>query len=164
MISIKNRLKSLLSGVVLFAGLVCGAHAQGVSNFYAAGGSYNPAASPKFALTAMAAHQMNTSGTYGFTVVDAITASDKTFNTNVGIGVAQKVLTIARHDVLVPTSLSVSTNGAGNVGWAYGTGAYIPFKVKDNWYVGLMARATKSSVSGGAGIQPNLTLTIGWGQ
>lgn len=163
MISISNGLKRLLSAAVLFVGLASGASAQGVSNFYAVGGSYNPAASPKGSLTAMAAHQLNTSGTYGFTVVDALAAADKTFTTNVGVGVAQKIATIAGHDVLVPTSLSLSTNGA-NVGWAYGTGAYIPFKVKDDWYVGIMARAVKSNVSNGSGIQPILSLTFGWGQ
>ena len=163
--------KLLAIAAVLFAVLNIGAavQAQDVANLYMAGASYSPQGQPSTAGTALYAHQVNTSGTYAFTVIDAVPASVKPFtvSSNVGVGVAQRVATIAGADVFMPTAIGVSWTGT-NVGWQWNTGIGVPFKFKSaklaDWYVMPNVRMLKSSVSGGAGYQPIIGVLFGWGK
>jgi hypothetical protein len=135
-------------------------------NVYAGGVSYNNGASPAIAGTAMYARLVNDgSGTYAFTVVDALPVSVKPFtvNTNIGLGVAQKIVTIGKATVFVPTSAGISFSGT-NTGWQWSTGALVSVPVKNNWRVFPNVRIVKSSVSAGAGYQPIVGVLVGWGQ
>jgi hypothetical protein len=134
---------------------------QSVSNLYLAGVSYNPAASEPVAGTAIYAHQLNTVGTYPFTLVDVLPGANKTVTTNVGVGIAQKVATIAGYDVFVPTSAGISLSGS-STGWAWSGGALVPVHIKNNWYAAPNVRFLKSSVSGGSGYQLIAGVTFGW--
>lgn len=163
-------MKAIISCLLLaFSGIL--GHAQtapasGVSNLYVAGGSFSPGASPAFAGTALYAHSINASGTYAFTLIDVLPNTFKPFtvNTNVGIGIGQKIATIAGLPVFIPTAAGISWNGS-NTGWAWTTGAAVPFQLKkSNWYLMPNVRVLKSSVSGGTGYQPILGLLFGWGQ
>lgn len=136
------------------------------SNIYAGGISFNSGASPRIAGTGLYARLLSDgSGTYAFTVVDALPVSVKPFtvNTNFGLGIAQKLVTIGKVPIFVPTSAGVSYNGV-NTGWAWSTGALASVKVKDNWRVMPNVRIVKSSVSNGAGYQPIVGVLFGWGQ
>lgn len=168
------KLKSLLSSVVC-AALACAtlavphaAPAQSISNLYAVGVSGSPGASPALAGTALYAHQISADsapGMYAFTVMDILPASAKPFTvtTNVGAGIAQKIATIDGLPVLIPTTAGISLTGT-NTGWAWTTGAAVPFRAKagSNWYLVPSVRVLKSSVGGG-GYQPIFGLLIGWG-
>jgi len=134
-----------------------------VSNLYLGGVSYNPAASEPVAGTAIYAHQLNAVGTYPFTLVDVLPGANKTVTTNIGVGIAQKVATIAGYDVFVPTSAGISISGS-STGWAWSGGALVPVHIKGNWYAGPNVRFLKSSVSGGSGYQLIAGVTFGWGQ
>jgi hypothetical protein len=134
---------------------------QSISNLYLGGVSYNPAASQPLAGTAIYAHQANAVGTYPFTLVDVLPGANKTVTTNIGVGVAQKVATIAGYDIFVPTSAGISINGA-STGWAWTGGALVPVRVKGNWYAAPNVRFLKSSVSGGSGYQLIAGVTFGW--
>jgi hypothetical protein len=137
----------------------------GVSNLYAAGVSYSPGASPAVAGTGLYAHKIADTGTYAFTAVDALPISTRPFvvNTNFSAGVAQRVLTIGKVPIYVPTSAGVSYNGT-NTGWAWTTGAMASIRVKDNWRICPNVRLVKSSVSNGAGYQPVVGILFGWGE
>lgn len=136
------------------------------SNIYAAGLSYNSGASPEVAGTALYARLIaDGSGTYAFTVVDAVPISKSPFtvSTNFGAGIAQKVFTIGSMGVFVPTSAGVAYNGS-NTGWAWSTGAMLSIKLKGNFRVFPTVRVQKSSVSAGSGYQPIGGILFGWGQ
>jgi hypothetical protein len=136
------------------------------TNIYAAGMSYNVGASPAIAGTGLYARLVSDgSGTYAFTVVDALPISVKPFtvSTNFGIGIAQKLFTISKVPVFVPTSAGISYNGV-NTGWAWSTGALASIRVKGNWRVMPNVRIVKSSVSNGAGYTPIVGVLFGWGQ
>jgi hypothetical protein len=146
------------------------AAAQNVNNLYVAGISVNPSAVPKVAGTALYAHQVNDGGTYAFTVFDALPVDGKagTVTTNVGIGVAQKLVTVAGHDVYVPTSAGVQWTGQ-NMGWQWSTGAGATFKLRaasdGAWYLMPTIRVLKGSVSGpDASYQLVPGLMVGWGK
>ena len=104
------------------------------------------------------------SGTYAFTVVDALPASLKPFTvtTNIGAGIAQKVVTLGSVPIFIPTSAGISYNGT-NTGWAWSTGAIASIKIKGNWRVFPNVRIVKSSVSAGSGYQPIVGVLFGWG-
>lgn len=145
-------------------------HAQGVNNLYMAGVSYNSNGNPQVAGTAMYAHQINTSGTYAFSVYDAMpnTVKPLTVTSNIGVGIAQKVLTIDGHDLFMPTSAGISYTGT-NTGWSWSAGAGVPFKFRaaadgGAWYIMPIVRVVKSSVANGTGYQPIVTLTFGYGK
>lgn len=145
------------------------ANAQDVTNLYGAGVSYNSGASPAVAGTALYAHKIDalkdSTGSYAFTVVDALPVSVKPFtvNTSFGAGIAQKVFTIGKVPVFVPTSAGISYNGS-NTGWAWTTGGMAVINLKGNWKLLPNVRIVKSSVSAGAGYQPVAGIAIGWGQ
>jgi len=137
-----------------------------VTSLYLAGGSWSPAASPAFAGSALYAHRVAATGTYAFTMVDAVPETVAPFlvSTNIGIGVAQKIVTIAGVPIFVPSAAGISLTGT-NTGWAWTTGLGAPIQIrKTNWYCMPTIRMLKSSVSGGSGYQPILGVLIGWGQ
>jgi hypothetical protein len=161
----KSLFASLL--VCLFACSI-GAFAQtdSATNIYAAGVSYNGAASPAIAGTGLYARLISDgTGTYAFTVFDALPTSVKPFtvSTNMGVGVAQKLFSIGKVPIFMPTSAGVSFTGA-NTGWQWSGGALASIKLKGNWRVLPNVRFVKSSVSGGAGYQPIAGVLFGWGQ
>ena len=160
----KENLLKLAIAAIFLGLLVTPARAQ-VQNMYAAGVSYNNSGSPSVAGTALYAHSLNTSGTYAFTVVDALPASFSPFTvtTSFGAGVAQKVFTIGNVPVYVPTSAGISYNGT-NTGWAWGTGAMASVHIKGNWYAFPHVRIVKSSVSLGTSYQPIVGVMFGWGK
>jgi len=141
--------------------------AQSITNLYAAGVSYNSAGTPAIAGTALYAHQLGDTGTYAFTAVDALPTSFKPFvvTTNISAGVAQKVFSLGKVPIFVPTSAGVSFNGT-NTGWAWSTGALASIKLgaKSNWRIFPTVRIAKSSVSNGTGYQPIVGILFGWGQ
>lgn len=135
------------------------------ANIYAAGISFNNSGSPSIAGTGMYARLISDgSGTYAFTVVDALPASLKPFTvtTNIGAGIAQKVVTLGSVPIFIPTSAGISYNGT-NTGWAWSTGAIASIKIKGNWRVFPNVRIVKSSVSAGSGYQPIVGVLFGWG-
>jgi hypothetical protein len=137
-----------------------------VSNLYAAGVSYNNNATPAVAGTALWAHKAtDNTGTYAFTVVDALPNTLKPFtvNTNFSAGIAQKVLTIGNVPIFVPTAAGISFNG-DNTGWAWSTGAMLDIKIKEHWRILPNVRVVKSSVTGGTGYQPVVGVLFGWGE
>lgn len=135
------------------------------TNIYAGGVSYNTSASPHVAGTALYARLLSDgSGTYAFTVVDALPASVKPFTvtSNFGVGVAQKLFTLGKVPIFAPTSAGISFTGS-NTGWAWSTGALASVRIKNNWHVYPNVRVLKSSVGGG-GYQPIVGLLIGFAQ
>jgi hypothetical protein len=136
---------------------------QSVTNIYLGGVSYNPGADQKVAGTGIYARQLNTSGTYAFTLVDFLPGANKTVTSNVGVGVAQKIATIDGHDIFGTGATAISFSGS-STGWAWTGGALIPFRIKGNWYAAADVRFLKSSVSGGAGYQVIPGVRFGWGQ
>jgi hypothetical protein len=138
--------------------------AQSPSNIYAAGVSYNNAGTPAIAGSALYAHALGDSGTYAFTVVDALPTNLRPFTvtSNFGAGVAQKVFSIGKVPIFVPTSAGISFNGT-NTGWAWSTGALASIRVKNNWRIFPTVRIAKSSVSNGTGYQPIVGVLFGWG-
>lgn len=141
-------------------------HAQSPSNLYAFGVSGNPSATPQIAGTALYAHALSQSGTYAFTVLDALPNTLKPFTvtTNVSAGVAQKVFSIGKFPVFVPSSAGVSFSGS-NTGWAWSTGGMtsIPLKAKSAWRIFPNVRVVKSSVGNGSGYQLIVGTLVGWG-
>jgi hypothetical protein len=136
-----------------------------LQNIYAAGASYSINASPSIAGTALYAHSLNSTGTYAFTVVDALPATIKPFTvtTNIGAGIAQKLFTLGKIPVYVPTAAGISWSGT-NTGWQWSGGGLASIHVKGNYYLMPSVRFLKSSVSGGTGYQPILGLLVAWGK
>lgn len=132
------------------------------SNVYAAGISYNNAASPVIAGTALYAHKVNDAGTYAFTVFDALPTNAKPFTvqSNVSAGIAQKVFSIGKIPIFAPTAAGVSFNGQ-NTGWAWSTGALASISVKGKYRIMPGVRVIKSSV-GGSGYQPIVSVLFGF--
>lgn len=162
-------MRKLLSSFLLFgcaiALLAVPAHGQDVSNIYMGGVSGSIGANPPVAGTFLYGRRINSVGTYAFSIVDALPSTSKPFSvtTNIGVGVAQKVATIAGVPILVPTDLAVSYTGTAT-GYSYTTGAGAVFRVKaTDWYVMPTVRILKSNVSGG-GYQPIVGVLFGWGQ
>ncbi len=153
----------LLSATVLFAQDTTTTQ---LSDIYAGGVSYNVSGSPSLAGTGLYAHRVADSGTYAFTVVDAVPTSVKpvTVTTNFGVGVAQKVFTVGKIPIYIPTAAGASYTGT-NTGWAWSTGAMGVIKLKDSGYfLAPSVRLLKSSVSNGDGYQPIVTVMFGWGK
>jgi len=154
----------VIASLVLFGiNSVYAQTASQLTNIYAAGVSYNNSGSPSIAGTGMYAHNI-TGGTYAFTVVDALPSSFKPFTvtSSFGAGIAQKVFTVGKVPVYIPTAAGISYNGT-NTGWAWSTGALASVKVKGNWRVFPNVRIVKSSVSNGAGYQPIVGVMFGYG-
>lgn len=150
-------IKSIAVACAMFLALAIPSHAQtatpagDLTNIYGVGVSYNPGASPSVAGTALYAHGVGNSGTYAFTVLDALPNTVKPFTvtTNVGVGVAQKLLTIGKVPFYGTTSTGVAWSGT-NAGWQYnfGAAALIGIKANKNYYVMPTARVLKSTING----------------
>lgn len=137
------------------------------SNIYAGGVSWNQSAVPAVAGSALYARALDSaSGTYAFTVVDLLPNTTKPFTvtSNVSVGVAQKIFSLGKVPIFVPTSAGVSFSGS-NTGWAWSTGGMADIKLgkKSNWRVFPMVRVARSNVSG-SGMQPIVGVMVGWGQ
>jgi hypothetical protein len=164
----QNQLKAILIAVCLLGFCAPAVHAQEapLTNIYAAGVSFNNSGSPSIAGTGLYARLLSdASGTYAFTAVDALPNTLKPFTvtTNFSGGVAQKVFTIGKIPIFVPTAAGVSYSGS-NVGWAWSTGALASIKLKGNFRIFPTVRIAKSSVSNGTGYQPIVGVLFGWGQ
>lgn len=147
--------------------LALGAFAQTPQpvNVYAAGVSFNSGASPSVAGTALYAHLLSDgSGTYAYSVFDALPTTLKPFTVtnNVGAGIAQKLFSIGNVPIYVPTAAGISWNGS-NTGWQWSTGALASIKLKGNWRIMPNVRLVKSSVSNGDGYRPMFGVLFGWG-
>ena len=135
------------------------------SNVYAAGPSFNPTASPKIAGTALYARLASDgTGTYLFTVYDAIPTSTKQLSvtSNVGVGVAQKLFTIGKIPFYAPVAGGPSWTGS-NIGWQWSGGILGAVRIKNNWHAYPSVRFSKSSVSN-SGYQIIPTVLFGWQQ
>jgi hypothetical protein len=158
-------LTTLVVVCLLFIPLIASAQSDTPQNFYAAGISYSQGETPSVSGTALYARKVADTGTYAFTVVDAIPTSTKplTFNTNFSVGVAQKALTIGKVDFFIPTAAGVAFNGQ-NTGWAWSTGALATIPVKGQFNLCPSVRLVKQSISNGAGYQPIFGVLFGWGE
>lgn len=139
-----------------------------IQNLYAAGASGSPWAVPPVAGTALYAHILsNDTGTYAFTVWDALPNTYKPFTvtTNVGVGIAQKAFTIGNVPVYIPTSAGIEWTGK-NTGWQYNFGATTMIRLSPtkDYYLMPTFRVLKGSVSGGSGLQPIVGLLFAWGK
>ena len=137
-----------------------------VQNLYMLGGSYAPGAQPSGAGTALYAHQINQSGTFAFTLIDALPLTYKPFtvSTNIGVGIAQNIATIGKLSIFVPTAVGIQWTGT-NTGWQWSTGAGIPIKIKNSsWYIMPIARVLKGSATGQTGFEPVGGILVGWGK
>jgi hypothetical protein len=166
-------------GRALVTGLLCFAVAMAVAqstttttptvsalqNIYGGGVSYSVGATPAVSGTALYAHLIANTGTYAFTAVDALPNTSKPFtvSTNFGMGIGQKVATMGKMMVYVPTAAGISFNGS-NTGWQWNGGALISIPVKGNYYLMPSVRFLRSSVSNGSGYQPIIGLLVAWGQ
>lgn len=141
--------------------------AANLQNIYAAGVSYSVGATPAVAGTGLYAHLIadSTGGTYAFTAIDALPSTVKPFTvmTNVGAGIGQKVATIGKVAVYMPTAAGISFNGS-NTGWQWSGGALAAIHLKGSYYLMPSARFLKSSVGNGSGYQPIIGVLLAWGQ
>lgn len=144
------------------------AQSEPIQNLYAAGVSYSAGASGAQAVagTALYAHQVSPDtapGMYAFTVIDAVPNSLKPFtvNTNIALGVAERVATIKGLGVYAPVAAGFSFNGQ-NAGWNWNGGVLVPIPFK-GYYIAPSVRFLKSSI-GGSGYQPILGILFGWGK
>jgi hypothetical protein len=164
----QNTLKAILLVGCLLVCFPAPSQAQtNPTNIYAAGISFNNAGTPAIAGTGLYARAVNdASGTYIFTVVDALPTNLKPFTvtSNFGGGIAQKIFSIGKVPIFIPSSAGISFNGT-NTGWAWSTGAIAPIKLsaKSNWRIFPTVRIAKSSVSNGTGYQPIVGILFGWG-
>ncbi len=155
-----------LSLALMLTALVGLAQTPPPANIYAAGVSYNNSAAPAVAGTGLYARLLADTGTYAFTVLDALPVSVKPFQvtTNIAAGIAQKLpLSLGKLSVYVPTAAGISFSGS-NTGWSWSTGALLHIPIGNGWFVGPNVRTLKSSVSGGSGYQVIAGVLIGWGK
>lgn len=160
---------SKILSIVFVLALAVSIHAQTpapIQNLYGLGLSYSTGATGAQAVagSAIYAHHLTDNGTYAFTAIDAVpnTVHPFTVNTNIGIGVAQKVATINKWDVFTPVAAGFTFNGS-NAGWHWDGGAMMPIPFKNGYYFLPSVRFLKASI-GGSGIQPILGLGFGWGK
>ena len=136
-----------------------------IQNIYAFGGSYNFNTSPKFSGTALYGHLVVSPGTYFFTLVDVVPTTTKpyTVTNNVGVGLAQKMFSIGRVDLVIPTTAGVSWTGL-NVGWQWNGGFAFVIHLNHNLYLIPTARYLRSNVSNNSGTQPIIGMEFGFGK
>ena len=150
---------------IILCGTTLAQNPQPVSNLYVVGPSYNVNAQPSIAGTALFAHYIASPGTYGFTVIDVLPNTVKPFSvtSNIGVGLAQKMFSLGKVNIFMPTAAGVSWTGT-NTGWQWTGGVAVTFPLKSNLYLVPTARFVKSSVSGGSGYQPIIGVSFGWGK
>lgn len=142
------------------------ATAQGPQNIYGAGVSYSVNAKPSVAGTAMYSYKLTDSNTYFTTTFDVLpnTIRPFTVSSNVGAGVAQKVATIANHNIYCLSTAGVSWTGS-NTGWQFNGGCATAFKVGTQGFsIVPTFRFLKSNVTNGTGYQPVFGLLYVWGK
>jgi hypothetical protein len=134
------------------------------NNFAAAGVSYNQGATPSIAGTGLYARRISEAGTYAFTAVDALptTLRPVTVTTQFSTGIAQRIVTMGKVEVYIPTSAGISYSGT-NTGWAWTTGAMAVIPVGAVWRILPNVRMVKSSISAGEGYQLIGGVLFGWG-
>ena len=163
-----------ITSIVLFVALMLlplGAKAQTqtanpqIENLYGAGVSYSVNATPAVAGSALYAHLIADPGTYAFTAVYALpnTLKPFTITTNIGAGIAQKVVTFGKVPIYMPTAAGISFSGT-NTGWQWNGGVLAAIHIKNQYYIMPTVRFLKSSVSNGTGYQPIVGVLFGWGQ
>lgn len=154
---------TLLLALLLAFSLVAIAQDINPTNIYAAGVSFNQAATPQIAGTGLYARKAGDVGTYAFTAVDVLPTTIKPLvvTTQFSAGVAQRVLTIGGVRIYIPTSAGISYNGT-NTGWAWTTGGLAAVKLKGAWEIMPNARLVKSSVSNGTGYQVIFGVLFGY--
>lgn len=151
--------------------LPAGLHAQTTvpegtlpANIYAIGPSYNPSATPQIAGSAFYGRRL-ADNTYGFTELDALPEPVKPFtvSTNVGMGVAQKLVTFRNVPIYGAMGTGIHwTGSATDWQWNGGFLAAIPLK-KACATCYLMPNARFLSVGGGQ-YRPILGFWFGFGQ
>jgi hypothetical protein len=155
-----------LLGILLLLALAGGsAWAGEMQSLYAAGVSYNPSASPRVAGTALYARSLSADKTYAFTVFDALPVRSSppyAVTTQVGLGVAQRLFSIQKLPIYIPTAAGVSWTGQ-NTGWSWTTGGMTVISVRGGWRVLPHLRILKSSVGDG-GYVSIVGVMVGWGQ
>lgn len=136
-----------------------------IQNLYALGGSYNFSASPKFSGTALYGHLVVSPGTYFFGVMDIVQTTVKPYiiTNNVGVGLAQKIVTMGKVSLIVPTTAGVSWTGS-NAGWQWTGGLAFVIRLNSNLYLIPTARYLQSNVSNGSGTQPIIGVEFGFGK
>ncbi len=150
--------------IVAFA-LAFSAEAQ-TPDFGAIGASYQKGGTPSTAATGLYAKATTEDGStpWAFTVVDALPVAGTkalTFTTNIGVGIAERVATLGKVGVFVPTSAGISWSGT-NTGWQASTGALFAVPIGRGLILAPNVRVLKSSVSNGAGYQPVFGVLFGW--
>jgi hypothetical protein len=136
---------ALIAALCLFAAAAFGQTPQPTTNFASVGASSDGA---KTAFTALYARLISDSGTYAFSVLDAVPTSVRPVNvvTSFSAGIAQRALTIGKAEVFVPTSAGISYSGSAT-GWQWSTGALIAIPIKQSrWRIAPNVRVLKSSV------------------
>lgn len=136
------------------------------TQFAAVGVSYNPGQAPTVAGTGLYAKLVAGTGTYAFTVVDALPTSVKpaAVTTQMGAGIAQKIATIGKIKVFIPTSAGISYSG-DNTGWAWTTGGLLSIPIGQSKYrIMPSIRVVKSSVSNNSDYQviSGIMFGVGW--
>lgn len=143
-------------------------------NIYAAGVSANPGTKPTVAATVLYARQImatdeisgvvKPTGTFLFTVMDILPATKNPFTvtTNIGGGIAQKIVTLGKVPIYVPTAAGVSFNGS-DVSWAWNTGAIASFRFKDKYFIMPTVRVSKSYINGDTQYHPIVGVLFGLG-
>jgi hypothetical protein len=94
--------------------------------------------------------------------VPSTTAPGKV-NTSLGLGIAQRVSSIGRVSLLMPTGAGVDWTG-DNVGWAWSTGLGAAIPLPNHMFLMPNVRGVKSSVSNGQGMRFIYGMMWGWGK
>lgn len=165
----KRRIHSMISflklaTILLFATPALVAQTS-IQNLYAVGVSYNINGQPSVAGTALYAHYVASPGTYAFTAIDVLPNTVKPFTvtSNIGVGLAQKMFSVGRASLFMPTTAGISWTGS-NTGWQWTGGAAVSISLKSGMYIIPTVRFLKSSVSDGSGYQPIIGVSFGFGK
>jgi hypothetical protein len=138
-------------------------------NIWGVGLSWNQGASSalsqQFAGTAFYAREQNTAGTYLYTMFDVVSTTVKplTVTTNTGIGLGQKITTVAGWTIYATATAGPSWTGS-NAGWNWTGGGMAAHAIgKSKWNIIPMIRTVKSSVNNNSGYQLIFSLGFGTG-
>ena len=133
------------------------------TSVYGVGVSYDNGATPSMAGTLTFSHLLTSTDTactnlvsvcYGYTVLDIlpVTFSPTVVSTNVGVGVAQKALTIGKVNFFVPVGIGPTITGT-NVGWNWSGGGLADVPItkagqSTNWHFQPNIRFVNANVNG----------------
>ena len=160
-------MKYLALSLLLACAVAFGQTASLPTNVYAGGVSFNNSASPRLAGTGLYARLVNDgTGTYAFSVFDALPTSYKPFTvtTNVGAGVAQHLFDIGKVPLYAPVATGISWTGS-NTGWQWNGGVMAAIKLPTKsgyWHVYPNVRFLRSNVSNGSGYQLTAGILLGF--